>query len=109
VGTGNSALGGDCLSDNFCRDNKIVTAQDENNHGVITDPLPDSALNGARFAESIAQRWEAKGGKAADLFVAISGLISGKSPIVGAECLIALERAVDDSLISKSDLILRSH
>jgi len=60
-----------------------------------SDNLPDSAISGAAFADSLVKRFVSQGKNPADLFITLAGLISGRSPIIGAECLMALEGAVD--------------
>jgi hypothetical protein len=56
---------------------------------------PESAMTGAAFADSLAKKYASQGKNPADLFIALAGLISGRSPQVAAECLMALEGAVD--------------
>jgi hypothetical protein len=68
----------------------------------ISDSLPESAKAGAAFADSLAKRFMSQGKNPADLFIALAGLISGRSPIVGAECLMALEGAVDGGASAKT-------
>jgi len=60
-----------------------------------SDGLPESAMTAAAFADSLAKRFASQGKNPADLFIALAGLISGRSPQVAAECLMALEGAVD--------------
>jgi hypothetical protein len=70
--------------------------------GNASNELPDSAKAGAAFADSLATRYASQGKNPADLFIALAGLISGRSPQVAAECLMALEGAVDGSAIAKT-------
>jgi hypothetical protein len=61
----------------------------------IPQELPSTAMEGASFADSLSKKAESQGMRPADLFIALAGLIYGLSPKIGAECLIALEGAID--------------
>jgi len=62
----------------------------------IPQDLPDCAITGAAFADSLAKKFASHGGAPDALFIALAGLIYGLSPKIGADCLMALEGMIDD-------------
>jgi hypothetical protein len=61
----------------------------------IPQELPDCAMTGAAFADSLSKKFASQGGTPATLFIALAGLIYGLSPKIGADCLMALDGVID--------------
>jgi hypothetical protein len=57
---------------------------------------PHHAFEAAAFAEKLAQEYTSRGGDVRALFVAYAGLVSARDKVVGADCLIALDRKLFD-------------
>ncbi len=66
--------------------------------GISDNELPASALAGVAFASSLAEAYSLRGNGGKDLFVALAGLVCVRYPQVGAECL----KALDDALESRA-------
>jgi hypothetical protein len=54
--------------------------------------LPSHALATVSFAENLAREYCRQGGDTVALFAAFAGLVSARDKIVGADCLMALDR-----------------
>jgi hypothetical protein len=57
--------------------------------------LPPESMAAASFATSLAAKFVHRGGNPVDLFSALAGIVCSKEPKLGAECLVALEGAID--------------
>jgi hypothetical protein len=57
--------------------------------------IPFDSLAAASFAHSLVERFRSQGKNPDDLFVALAGLICGGDSQLGADCLKALDGAIE--------------